>query len=383
MKTILVISPIPTHPQIAGNRSRIFRLLMSLKEMGHTVHFLYVNTEPDKADEKQMAACWGDHFHFVQYRYPKRSLKRYAERLRFVFEKGFTEVFPVDYGYDTALDEYLRELSRKVSFDVVMVEYIFWSRALECFDGAQLKLLDTHDMFARRHLMYHAAGQEYGWYCTTEKEEAKGLNRADVVVAIQEEEMEYFSTLTDKKVILVRHIAPLHRSSPALSDEKRILFVGSDAGTNIHGVKYFTTEVLPRIRPVFPDLRLLLVGKVCGKVEECEGCIKLGEVEDLTSLYNSVDLVVNPIRFSTGLSIKTIEALGHSRPVVTTSAGSRGLEEGTNKAFLVADDPQQFSESVIKVLTDPHLSSRLSQSAFEFVERWNNESLKELGSVLS
>jgi glycosyltransferase involved in cell wall biosynthesis len=383
MKRILVISPIPTHPMIAGNRARIERLLVNLKEMGHEVHFLYVNTEPEKADRAHMCSVWGENFYFFPYRYPRRTLGRYLSRFRFLFEKGFLSILPVDYQYDSSLDEFLYTLSAKKKFDVVLVEYIFWTRALECFGNNVLKILDTHDVFTRRHLLYQQAGQSYGWYCTTANEEAKGLNRADVVIAIQEKEREYFSTLTNKKIITVRHIAQLHKVPGVRSVEKKILFVGSNSGANLHGMKDFIHDVLPRIRLILPDLQLLIAGKICDALEDAEGYIRLGEVKDLTPLYEKAGVVINPIQFSTGLSIKTIEALGHGKPVVTTSSGSKGLEEGAGRAFLVADTPEEFSRSVVNILTDPDLSSGLSRNAREFVGKWNRESLKELTDVLT
>jgi glycosyltransferase involved in cell wall biosynthesis len=383
IRKILVISPIPTHPQIAGNRTRIHRLLASLKEMGHHVHFLYVNTESDRVDQKQMVKCWGDTFYFVPYRRPKRSLKRYAGRLKFLHERGFTRIYPVDYAYDTSLDDFLHELTGRVAFDVVIVEYVFWTRALENFDPTVLKIVDTHDVFTRRHLMFLDAGQKVRWYSTTAKEETKALNRADIVIAIQQQEKQYFASLTNKKIVIVRHIAPLHRPLPGPLGEKRILFVGSKSGHNVSGIRYFLQEIFPRVRAALPSVALKLVGGVCDAMGDVDGCLKLGEVENITAIYDSADLVVNPVQFSTGLSIKMIEALGHSKPVVTTSLGSRGLEDAANKAFLVADSPAEFSRLVIKVLTDAELSGSLSGAAYEFVKEWNKESLEELAGILN
>lgn len=380
-KRILVISPIPTHPQNAGNRSRIYRLLCSLRDMGHEVHFLYVNTEV--ADEEGMKQCWGDNFYFAPYKFPPRSLSMYMKRMKFVFEKGFRNIHPIDFRYDKSLDKLLAVLSHRAQFDVVMVEYVFWSKALELFDKNVLKIIDTHDVFARRHLMYMQNRQEYDWYCTSQKEEARGLNRADVIIAIQEQEREYFSKITQKKTIAVGHIGPLEKLTHKQSPEKIILFVGSRAVHNIHGIKQFIREAFPRIRNNVPNLQLTIVGNVCRAIEDSDSCVKLGEVGDLKPIYEEADLVINPITFSTGLSIKTIEALGHSKPVVTTSTGSKGLEEGANKAFLVADNPAEFAESVVKVLTDEQLAASFSASAYEFVKRWNQASIEELADVLA
>ncbi|MER3524280.1 MAG: glycosyl transferase family 1 [Ignavibacteria bacterium] len=324
----------------------------------------------------------GEHFYRASYRHTPRSLRRYISRLRYLFEPGFWEILPVDYRYDDALDRVLRELVQFTRFDVVIVEYIFWSKALKCFDASVLKIIDTHDMFTRRHMLYRMAGQAYGWYCTTAKEEAKGLNWADIVIAIQHWEKEYFARLTSKRVITVRHIAPVVHLSPDKHSTPTLLFVGSDAGTNIHGIRPFIKEIFPLVKESAPDATLLIAGQVCNAIDNHDHCVKLGVVDDLASLYAKADVVVNPIRFSTGLCIKTIEALGYGKPVVTTPAGSRGLEEGADTAFLVADEPEAFARRVVEVLQDSAKTQTLVQSAYRFVEAWNAQSVHELAAAI-
>ena len=383
MKKILVISPIPTHPQTAGNRTRICTLLGCLRDIGHEVHFLYVNSEPWLADRTRMEECWGRNFHFVPYNFPGRSLRRYAGRLKFLFERGFLHIQPVDYRYDSTLDGYLQNLISLVKFDAVIVEYIFWSRALECFPPGVLKIIDTLDVFTGRHLWSVDRNSPYGWYSTTAREEAKALDRADVIIAIQEKEKQFFATLSGRKIITVGHLTPHVKSPKKESSGRKILFVGSDSSMNVQGVRRFVQEVLPGIKSVLPDVQLLLAGKVCDAVADSKGCVKLGRSDDLGPVYAEADVVVNPVLFTTGISIKTMEALGYSKPVVASAAGSRGLEEGAGKAFLVCDDPAAFARAVIDVLSHPRLAHSLSESADEFVARSNAANIRELTALLS
>jgi glycosyltransferase involved in cell wall biosynthesis len=230
--------------------------------------------------------------------------------------------------------------------------------------------------------MYLENREKYYGYSTSEKEETKGLCRADVIIAIQQREKDYFSKITQKKTITVGHIGPLEKLARRTSVGKTILFVGSRAGHNIHGIKHFLGEVLPAIRNAIPDVRLLVVGEVCRSIDNYDGCIKLGEVDDIKQVYETVDVVINPSHFGTGLSIKTIEALGYSKPVVTTSSGSKGLNGWVNKAYLVADGPEDFSQSIIRIFRDDNLAERLSKNAYEFAKEWNETNMRELAHVL-
>jgi hypothetical protein len=129
-------------------------------------------------------------------------------------------------------------------------------------------------------------------------------------------------------------------------------------------------------------VRLILVCDVCRSIDDCEGCLRLGDAADLRPIYEKADVLTNPRHFGTGLSIETIEPMGYSKPVRTTSVESMGLEDGANKAFLVSDNPPEFARSAVKVLTDDQLANRLSTRAFEYVNGWNEASMKELANVL-
>ena len=107
-----------------------------------------------------------------------------------------------------------------------------------------------------------------------------------------------------------------------------------------------------------------------------------GEFEDITRPYEIADVVINPINCGTGLSVKTIEALGQCKPIVTTSIGARGLMKGANRAFLVADEASEFADFVVRVLTENSLYETLVENAYDFVTDWNYECQKSLERLL-
>lgn len=380
-KKILVISPVPSHPQDAGNKTRIYSLLKNIKEMNYDVHFLHVRRI--LGDEEQMRECWGEKFYSAPYIDPERStlVKKIVRKF-----KELTSVSPstylIDDWYDTSLNDFLISLLKKIKFDIVFVEYIFFSKALECFGKDILKVIDTHDVFTNRNKIFTSEYRKSFWFSTTAEEEAKGLNRADIIIAIQQKEKEFFSKLTDKKVVVVGHIVPLCQLAQKVLTKKKILFIGSENIINVQAVNYFVTNVYPQIQSEFPDVELLLVGRVCNVVADFNGCTKLGTIENLKVAYEMADLVINPVCSGTGLKIKNIEALGYSKPLVTSSAGAEGLEDGIDKAFLVADTSQEFSLSVSKIFTDIKLATSLSKNAYDFANKWNKENFNSIISIL-
>ena len=81
--------------------------------------------------------------------------------------------------------------------------------------------------------------------------------------------------------------------------------------------------------------------------------------------------------------IKTIEALGHAKALVTTSVGAEGLEDGAGKAFLVAEGADDFATAVVDILRDQSRAEALAQSAANFALQKNHCTLQELKAVLA
>lgn len=379
-KKILVISPTPSHPQSAGNRARIFSLIKNMQSMGHDVYFLFLTRE--HGDIEAMRRCWAEKFFLIPYKRPANRFGYFMRRLKKRFWRESAYTYKIDEWYDPGLDSFLDEILNQIHFDVVMVEYVFFSRALLRCKPEILKIIDTNDVFTNRHKKYLQQSQPPAWYSTSKREEAKGLNRADIVMAIQNCEADYFRSITNKKVITIGHVVPLCQLPVNEAVLYRILYIGSDNDINVQAARYIVDEILPLVRESIPQLELLLAGRICNVIADQEGIILMGEIDELKQAYESASLVVNPVRFGTGLKIKTIEALGYGKPLITTSVGAEGLEEGRGSAFIVENNACDFAYSVTRLLNNPEALNGLSEKAYQFAENWNKKCLKELGEML-
>jgi glycosyltransferase involved in cell wall biosynthesis len=232
-----------------------------------------------------------------------------------------------------------------------------------------------------RHNQFLRAGKEPIWYSTSRREEKKGIDRADVVMAIQNVEAAYYRKLTRKKVITVGHMVDIFPSTLTSFPARKLLFVGSDNPSNYHAMSDFVRDQLPILRQRFEGLELIMVGKICRVIGDGSGVIKLGEVEDLTEAYSHADLVLNPLTIGTGLKIKMIEALGYGKPVISTSIGAEGLEDGNGEAFFIADTPDQFVQQLERLFVEPGLYQRMAVAAVEFVKRYNARQVSELSNL--
>jgi hypothetical protein len=380
---ILLISPVPSHPQTAGNRARIYNLALSIKNLGHDLHFAHVARE--RGDSAAMAECWGcDTFHSIPYKKPNNLLPRIKRRVKSLLNKDARYTSNIDDWYDDHINSQLKNLYQQHEYDIVLVEYVFFSKALTCFPGQVLKVVDTHDVMTNRHKLYLQNNQKYNWFSTTAAQERKGLRRADITIAIQERERLFFNNLTKRKTITIGHTVKTQQVSFKRNGSKNMLFIGSANQSNIDAVSYFVDSIFPEIKKQVPEAALLIAGPVCRKINTCsDGILKIGEPSNLDDAYDQADIVINPIRFGTGLKVKNIEALGYSKALVTTSTGAEGMEKGIQSAFLVADDPMTFSNAVVRIVQDQTLFQSLSRNGFNFAVEWNQMQMSSLQEILN
>jgi glycosyltransferase involved in cell wall biosynthesis len=398
---ILIASPCGTHPPTEGNRARILALAESLQDMGHEVHLaLLPNRHFDIGDMDQMRHYWGNRLHRLYsldawdlgYR-----LRRLTARLAAPLVRRLhgapppDEAIPdLDRHYAEWWDMQLLALQRRNRFDTVFVEYVFFSQALTCFGSGVRKILDTHDIFTdRTERIAQAVASQGAWLSTDKTSESKGLSRADVVLAIQAEEARTLAEMTDSIVEVVGHTLPATQSGEATASkrQKRLLFVGSSNNINVHGCQWFLEAVFPGVLTAVPDAELRIVGDVGKKLSlraSDRNVVVAGRVDDLANEYAACMLVINPVRFGTGLAIKSVEALAHGRPLVCTSAGARGLlgAELAGDACVATDDPAEMSQFIVQLLEDQDILQHRTAEAALFRERWNTKQLDALARSL-
>lgn len=376
-KKILIISPTPTHPTNAGNRIRILNIVDYLIKQGHEVHFLY--SDQEKCDEKSMKKYWGDRLYIVKYAKPKpKPENKYAKMIRNRFNSNIKYYSGVDDHYNIYLDDYIGQLLQKQSFDIVFVEYIFNTKAFFHFPAAVIKILDTHDRMTDRHKLFLKEGKKPIWYSTSKNEEKKGLDRADIIIAIQEKEKSFFFRLTNKTVISVGHLVQLVPPVNMGPPREKILFIGSNNPSNLYGINDFIHDVFPLLQKDIPDMELLIAGNICSAIDDFKGVRKLGEVDDIKTAYDMADIVINPLTIGTGLKIKMIEALGYSKAVISTAVGAEGLENGAGKSYLLADRPEEYVNEINKIISDPEVYNSLCNNARSFAGMWNNNNTTQL-----
>jgi glycosyltransferase involved in cell wall biosynthesis len=254
-------------------------------------------------------------------------------------------------------------LERSLGPHILQVEYIWMTRLLPLVRSMVLKVVDTIDVLSSNLQKVGAFG--VGDVVVEPDEEAARLRRADLVIAIQDDERVALTQIVPTIPVITTGVDFDLVDDGASSAKPWILNVASNNPRNRKGLQDFLRLAWPRIRDRVPNAELLVVGSVARAIEnrDLTGVRVAGPVDDLTALYRDAALVINPAVAGTGLKIKTLEALCHLRPVVTWPSGVEGLDPKLAALCLVAHDWYEFSERVIEVLTSTPIRSFSAEEA--------------------
>jgi len=136
---------------------------------------------------------------------------------------------------------------------------------------------------------------------------------------------------------------------------------------------WFVRHVFPLVQTTIPGARLVVAGSSPpSRVRGLDGgaVTVLPDVSPavLAGLYQDSRVAAVPLRIGAGVKRKTVEALHHGLPVVTTSIGAQGLP-GIDSFAPVTDDPRLFADAIIRLLTDDIAWQSLSRAQSAYATR--------------
>lgn len=338
---ILYFSPFPSHPASHGNRATIQEFARRFTEMGHSVHFVLLQSNDyTEADLQDMKDAWNS-VDVIPYDNP-------------LLANGAP--IPFDGWYEDGLGEQIRCLCDKYDIDMVFCSYVFQSKLLEFVPSYVLKVIDTHDKMGNRYEMLKKNGQPLEFFSCTPEEEGTYLQRADLIIARREQESRYFNEVTSsEKSIVIPHVeAPrfLYRDFNKLN---KVGIVASANRVNLALVKDCLEKIDQRLSNTNGSCRFQI--HIAGQIKEMAERLPakdaalfnrpwvkmLGYVEDIGDFYRDMDLILSPVTMGTGINVKTVQAMAYGMPLLTTECGSKGIE---------TNDPHHMHKDLVSLVGD-------------------------------
>lgn len=295
-------------------------------------------------------------------RYPVSVLNSSSDNLRFILEQ---------------------EASQRHVYDVIICDFV--QSALEFRNIQRIPTVlfqhNVESVIAKRHMLQtNNPVAKLFWWLQWQKMfrfEQKACQSFDTVIAVSEKDKETFESLYHLKnveTIPTGVDIDFFRPNPTVSvDNRDIVFCGSmDWLPNDNAAMYFINDILPRIKKNIPDCHFTVVGRnpspLLQKLAEQRSDVAItGWVEDIRPYLWRGAVVIVPIRIGGGTRMKIYEAMAMGKSVVSTSIGAEGLQFNDGKHLFIADTPDTFAETIIRLLQDPQKRDRIGEAASNFV----------------
>lgn len=380
----LILTPTPTHPDNAGNRKGVLQLCTTFRELGYELHCVYFPFETYDH------AAMENYFEGKLYVPDKNQIysnkpraayykKRIKEKIirkgsKFFLKKNETD--PESLRYNSFIDEHIpvyllnwfKININPGEFDLVLCEYVWMSKFLEYFPSSTFKIIDAHDVFSDRYKIFKKLSVKPGWVSLFPSEEAKGLKRANLLIAVNDEERKYFKNISGVECVQFGY-SPALNPLPVHEFNYRLLYFASSNDLNRMSLNWFVNEIFPRIIQEQPNVKLLIGGRICSVFQSADPHIEIkGEFHNPADFYKLGDVVINPESTGTGLKIKAIETFAYGLPLVATTAGAMGADKPFMNHVAIANTAEEFTTAIVDLFQSDLKRRELIENAIKWLQ---------------
>jgi sugar transferase (PEP-CTERM/EpsH1 system associated) len=368
------------YPPNIGGRIRSYRILQALaKRHSITLFTFYAAIEDDQhaALEKEF-----DRVELMPLAIPAGRTFREA----FSYARYLASPLPytVSKFCKPEVTQRLLKFVEETHPDVIVCDFVFAADSIPWHVSAP-KILFTHNVETAIWKHHYKLARNPFWkmlswreYQTMDRFERKCVNRADHVLAVSDNDRDVFSKMIDPSRISVIPTGvdvDYFRPSNDQEEPNTIVFSGAmDWMPNEDAIVFFIKAILPRIRQEIPDASLCVVGR-----DPSSGLRKLGtsvpgveitgRVDDIRPFVHRAAVYVVPLRIGGGTRLKIFEAMAMGKAVVSTTIGAEGLPVRSGQDILIADDPEDFAKTTVKLLRDPIRRAEIGRAARGLVEQ--------------
>lgn len=379
MKILQLCKKFP-YPLKDGESIAVTYMSKALRELGSQLTLLAMNTTKHFFDVQQLPSSF-DHY---------RSIHTVNIDNRVKPKDAFLNLFSED-SYHIArfvseeFKQKLIQLLRKQKFDVIQLETLYLAPYIPT-----IRKYSNAIIAMRAHNVEHEIWERVTantkllpkkWYLNhlTEKLkhfEVQHLNRYDVMVAITQRDLNFFSKLGFRKKGIVSPIGlEMDRYKPDYQSFQQPLslsFIGSlDWVPNVEGLEWFIQKVMPIINKQHPKIELHVAGRNMPKrlYNYSSKTIKVhGEVPSSTEFLNKYSVMIVPLFSGSGMRAKILEAMALGKVVISTPLGMEGIHATEGDEVLMAQTASTFAQQVKYCYEQHQHLEKIGRQARSFIE---------------
>jgi len=379
MKILFIDEELP-YPLQTGKKIRTYNLIKQLAG-SFDVRYLAFGDGAVRQDQAiRHLTDVGVSCYLVNVRLQRKSGLLFYWRL---FANLFSEYpYIVSSHYKKEFLETMRRIIDDNRPDIVVAEWTPYGRYFEGFDSAR-KVVVAHNIEADIWWRYHEheTNPLKKLYIKRQAVKTERFERAlfasvDGIIAVSEEDKAKIEkTCGQRPVGLVENGVDTGYFSPSSDpvEPGAIVFTGSmDWRPNQDAVRYFVTEIFPRLKKEVKEAHFYVVGRAPSlslRSLATDEIVVTGTVPDVRPYLRKAALVVAPLRIRGGSRIKILEAMAMRKPVISTTVGAEGLRVTPGENILIGDSSDEFARNCLRALTDMPYSSRLADNGYDLVNR--------------
>ena len=368
MKIVVLLSRIP-YPLEKGDKLRAYHQLKQLHK-NHEIILCYLNDNNNSEVPRDELRSICSELHVF-------NLSKFKIALNLFFALFSSRPFQVAYFYQRSVHKRIKALINSHQPDHIYCQLIRTTEYAKN-EHEYIKTLDYQDAFSK--------GMD------RRKERSKGLRRwifeteRKRLLAYENIIFEYFENRTiiskqdrnfiyhpkQREIKIIPNGVDTAFFKPRKEETKyHILFTGNMSyAPNIDSVLFLTEEILPLLKTVNPDIRILIAGSSPSKqVRELssEHVIVSGWMDDIREAYAQSSIFVAPMQIGTGLQNKLLEAMSMAMPCITTKLANNALAAEPGKSILIGNTPAEFADHINKLLQNKALQIEIGNAGREYV----------------
>jgi glycosyltransferase involved in cell wall biosynthesis len=390
---VLFTTPVLHHPPVGGPALRIENSIKALSCISD-LH-LYSRVSPSESGGQEAASFYRQlcsSFYLAPSLLPRNRYAEFGERVvNFLSRRAFKRnLFDPQRGSKKDFQHLLR-VADAVSADVIWLGYGNISYPLLSYvkhHSSYKVVLDTDSVWSR----FISRGQPFAgsehdrqriWQETAEKEEEERLGTAlaDVTTAVSQVDAEYYRNLTQdpQRVHLFSNVidtATYQAVGPMANGlQHPCMYLAGTfwPGSPMEDAARWTIEsVFPLVRSHMPAMHFYIVGQgsdqVLADIRDPQITVT-GRLLSVLPYLCHADVVIVPLRFESGTRFKILEAGACALPVISTTLGAEGIPVSDGESILIADTPELFARSILRVVTETKFAQKLAENLRNLVCR--------------
>jgi glycosyltransferase involved in cell wall biosynthesis len=367
----LVLNELPL-PTMSAAAKSYHAMLREMARQG--LDFQVLASSPDNHEARDAIAAAYPDFHDRIRLFPPGHPVQWIGKFR-------NALWPMSFQTGKALQDELKEINRKRSFDIVHLEHPWTARSLPSQFGSVPTLLGCH-YFLRTDF---AASEPPRW--VNERIARRRLIAAEKALVRRFRHVRVLSTEMAETFAGIApastaHVVPLAIDSADYPFEEPLRRPPEDPIVTMIGSMFWPPSLAaadrlvkrlwPRIRSAHPKARLRIVGRDArryfGSFDGHDRVDVFENVPDILPFFREASVLLYAPPAGSGTKVKIQEAMLLGLPVVTNRSGAEGIAPRHGVDALLGETDQELIDAAVTLLSDAQLCRQLAASARSLIE---------------